>query len=325
MTVRRLRVGSGRSLLGALALLLLVLFATGCGSDTVSKGSVASVNGDDITQGEFDHWRGTVAKSQSQPQPGQPPAATPDPPTFQRCVAGKAAQPLPKGAPKPNPAQLKAQCQRDNVQLNRQVLQFLINARWIQQEADDRSINVPDAQVRKSFDDQKRQAFPDDRKYQQFLAQSGQSEQDILYRLKLDLLVNEVQKKIVEGKGTVNNEQIKRFYDKNRAQFGKQTLPQATEQIRQTLRAQGEQQALRDFVGKFEKTHREQTVCTPQLLVSECKNGPKPPPQPPAGATGNGAPPPGATGSGGPPPGATGAPPSGGAPTGTPGRPPSGK
>jgi len=313
MTVRRLRVGPGRSLLGALVLLLLVLVAAGCGGDDVPEGSVASVNGDDITQAEFDHWRGTVAKSQSQPQPGMPPQATPDPPTFQRCVAAKASQPLPKGAPKPNPAQLKDQCKRDNDQLQRQVLQFLVNARWIQQEAEDRDIDVPDAQVRKSFDDQKRQAFPDDRKYREFLAQSGQSEQDILFRLKLDLLVNEVQKKIVEGKGTVNQEQIKRFYDKNRAQFGKQTLPQATEQIRQTLRAQGEQAALRDFVGKFEKEHRDQTVCAPTHLVPECKNGPKPPPQPPAAPAGTGA-----------QPGAAPAP-SGGAPTGTPGRPPSGK
>jgi len=62
--------------------------------------------------------------------------------------------------------------------------------------------------VRKNFEDQKRQAFPDDRMYRQFLAQSGQTEEDILFRLKLDLLVNELQKKIVEGKGTVTDEQV---------------------------------------------------------------------------------------------------------------------
>ena len=305
MTARRLRAGPGRRPLGALAPLLLVVFAVGCGSDSVSEGSVASVNGEEITQAEFDHWRGTVAKSQAQPQPGQPAPATPDPPNFQRCIAAKAATPVPKGTPKPNPAQLKAQCQRDNDALKKQVLQFLINARWIQQEAEERDIDVPDAQVRKSFDDQKRQAFPDDRKYREFLAQSGQTEQDILFRLKLDLLVNEVQKKIVEGKGTVTDQQIKAFYDKNRAQFGKQTLPQATEQIRQNLRAQGEQTALRSFVSEFEKKHRDQTVCAPTNLVPECKNGPRPAPQPAAA-----------------PPGAGGAP-QGAAPTGTPGRPPS--
>ena len=317
MNRRRSFGGRGRLITGALVSLLLTLVVAACGND-VPPNSVAQVGDDPITKADFDHWTGTVAKSQAQQQPGVP-VATPDPPTFQKCIAAKGSQPAPPGAPKPNPAQLRTQCQRDYDQLKRQVLQFLINARWIQDEADEREVDVPDEVVRKNFEDQKRQAFPDDRMYRQFLAQSGQTEEDILFRLKLDLLVNEVQKKIVEGKGTVTDEQVKAFYDKNRRQFGKQTLPQADQQIRQTLRAQGEQAALQSFVGQFERSHREETACAQGYLVPECKNGPRPPAQP-AGAQG-GAPPGGAQG-GAPPGQGGGSAPPGAAPQQ---RPPSGE
>lgn len=306
MNRRRSFRGRGRPLTGALVALLLTLVVAACGNE-VPPNSVAQVDDDPITKREFDHWTATVAKSQAQQQPGVP-VATPDPPTFQRCIAAKQSQPAPPGTPKPNAQQSRTQCQRDYDQLKRQVLQFLINARWIQDEADERDVDVPDEVVRKNFDDQKRQAFPDDRMYRQFLAQSGQTEQDILFRLKLDLLVNEVQKKIVQGRGQVTDEQVRAYYEKNRRQFGKQTLPQAQEQIRQTLRAQGEQAALQSFVGQFERGHREETTCAKGYLVPECKNGPRPPAQPPGGP-------------GGAPPGAQGAPP-GAAPQQ---RPPSGE
>jgi len=306
MNRRRSFRGRGRPVTGALGALLLTLLVAACGNE-VPPNSVAQVDDDSITKREFDHWTATVAKSQAQQQPGAP-VATPDPPTFQRCIAAKQSQPAPPGTPKPNAQQSRTQCQRDYDQLKRQVLQFLINARWIQDEADERDVDVPDEVVRKNFDDQKRQAFPDDRMYRQFLAQSGQTEEDILFRLKLDLLVNEVQKKIVQGRGQVTDEQVRAYYDKNRPQFGKQTLPQAQEQIRQTLRAQGEQAALQSFVGQFERSHREETTCAKGYLVPECKNGPRPPAQPPGGP-------------GGAPPGAQGAPP-GAAPQQ---RPPSGE
>jgi hypothetical protein len=313
MNRRRSFRGRGRPLTGALVALLLTLVVAACGNE-VPPNSVAQVDDDPITKREFDHWTATVAKSQAQQQPGVP-VATPDPPTFQRCIAAKQSQPAPPGTPKPNAEQSRTQCQRDYDQLKRQVLQFLINARWIQDEADERDVDVPDEVVRKNFDDQKRQAFPDDRMYRQFLAQSGQTEEDILFRLKLDLLVNEVQKKIVQGRGQVTDEQVRAYYDKNRPQFGKQTLPQAQEQIRQTLRAQGEQAALQGFVGQFERGHREETTCAKGYLVPECKNGPRPPAQPPGGPGGA---PPGAQGA---PPGSQGAPP-GAAPQP---RPPSGE
>ena len=65
-------------------------------------------------------------------------------------------------------------------------MQFLIQAEWVQQEAEERDIEVTDEEVKKPFEDQKKQAFPNDKDYQQFLKTSGMTEEDILFRVKLD-------------------------------------------------------------------------------------------------------------------------------------------
>ena len=77
-------------------------------------------------------------------------------------------------------AQLKTQCKQEYEQLRDQVLQLLISFQWIQGEAKDQGIKVTDAEVKKSFDKQKKQCFPKDADYQKFLKDSGQTEEDIL-------------------------------------------------------------------------------------------------------------------------------------------------
>ena len=39
-------------------------------------------------------------------------------------------------------------------------MQFLIQAEWVQQEAEKQDVKVTDAQIQKSLEDQKKQAFP---------------------------------------------------------------------------------------------------------------------------------------------------------------------
>ena len=85
-------------------------------------------------------------------------------------------------------------------------MQFLISAEWIQQEADARDIKVTDEEVQKQFEDQKKQSFPKEKDYQKFLKTSGQTEEDLLFRVKLDVLSNKVREKIIEGKGDVSDE-----------------------------------------------------------------------------------------------------------------------
>jgi foldase protein PrsA len=203
-----------------LVLTLCVLGATiavvaGCG-DAVPGNAVASVDGNEIKKDDFNHWMAVAAKST-----GQPNATVPDSPEFTKCVAAK-RKTLPKpakGQPETTDKQLKDQCKQEYNALRDQVMQLLTRFEWIDGEAEERGIKITDAEVKKSFDEQKKQAFPKDADYQKFLKQNGQSEDDILERVRLDLLSNKIRDQIIKGKDKVSDAQIKDFYDKNKDRF----------------------------------------------------------------------------------------------------------
>ena len=98
-------------------------------------------------------------------------------------------------------------------------MQFLIQAEWVQQEAEKRDIKVTDAEVKKSFEDQKKQAFPTDKAYQQFLKTSGMTEEDILFRVKLDAAPGEAHAEGHRGRKKVSDEDVEEYYDKNKKRF----------------------------------------------------------------------------------------------------------
>ena len=200
--------------MGLCALAATVLVATGCGG--VPGNAVAEVDGNTIEKDSFEHWMQVAAKSS-----GQPNAQVPVPPDYKECIAQKrktAPKPA-KGQPKTTDQQLKEQCKQEYESLRDQVLQLLVSFEWIQGEAEEMGVTVSDAEVKKSFDQQRKQSFPKDADYKKFLKDSGQSEEDIMLRVKLDLLSNKIRDKVVKGKTKVTDAQIKDFYEKNKERF----------------------------------------------------------------------------------------------------------
>jgi foldase protein PrsA len=185
-----------------------------CGND-VPPGAVAKVGDSTITQDEFDKWVSTAVKSQAQGGT----AVVPDPPDFKKCVAAKKKAPAPSGQAKQTDAALKKQCKTEYDTLKREVMQFLIQAEWVQQEADKRNITVSDKAVRKSFDDQKKQAFPTDKAYKQFLKTSGMTEADILFRVKLSQLQEKLTQKVTADAKKISTADVSDYYDKNQKRF----------------------------------------------------------------------------------------------------------
>src|SRR6476646_5220982 len=168
-----------RILRTALPIVAAAALITGCGNSVPSNG-VAKVGDTVITKAQFNHWLSAAAHGSV--APGQQ-ANIPDPPNFTNCIANQAKQPVPKGAKKPTTKQLKAQCSQQYEALKQQVMQFLISAEWISQEAKSLGVNVPDAQVQKQFQDQKKQSFQKEADYQKFLKSSGMTEADLLFRV----------------------------------------------------------------------------------------------------------------------------------------------
>jgi foldase protein PrsA len=203
-----------RLVLALCAFAAIVAVGVGCGG--VPGNAVAEVDGNAIDKDQFNHWMNVAAKTS-----GQPSASVPDAPDYKNCVAQKrktAPKPA-KGQPKTTDQQLKDQCKQEYDALRDQVMQLLTSFQWIQGEAEEQGIKVSDAEVNKSFADQKKQSFPKDADYQKFLKDYNQTEADIKQRVKLDLLSNKIRDKIIKGKDKVSDAQIQDFYTKNKDRF----------------------------------------------------------------------------------------------------------
>ncbi|MEX2194064.1 MAG: peptidyl-prolyl cis-trans isomerase [Thermoleophilaceae bacterium] len=212
MTHRKLSLLAVGASLAATALVV-----TGCGND-VPPNAVAKVGDTVIKKSEFDRWLNAAARG-SQPPGSEVQVSVPDPPNFTKCAATKKEQPVPEGAQQPTDQQLKDQCKAEYDSLKEQVMQFLVSAEWILQEAGDRGIEVTDAEVMQQFEDQKEQSFPDDEAYKEFLEVSGQTEQDLLFRVRLDVISNKVRQEVLEGKSEVSNDDVRAYYEENKERF----------------------------------------------------------------------------------------------------------
>jgi foldase protein PrsA len=199
----------------ALPIAACAALIAGCGQDVPTNG-VAKIGDTVITKDQFNHWLNAAAHGSA--APGST-VTLPDPPSFTKCVANLEKQPVPKGAKKPTQAQLKTQCKQQYDALKQQVMQFLVSAEWIQQEAKNQGVKVSDKEVQKQFQDQKKQSFQKEADYQKFLKNSGMTEADLLFRVKLDVISNDVRTKVIKGKDKVTNAQIASYYNKNKQRF----------------------------------------------------------------------------------------------------------
>jgi foldase protein PrsA len=202
-----------RLVLASCAILVLAGAVAACGG--VPGDAVATVDGKPIQKSQFDHWMVVAAKSS-----GTANAAVPDPPSYTKCIAAKrAAAKSAKGSPKQTDQQLKTACDQQYKQLRQQILQLLISNKWIEGEAQAQGVKVTNAEVLKSFEQQKKQNFPKESDYQKFLTQHSETQQDILEQVKVGLLSNKLRDKIIKGKDKVSDAQIQAYYNKNKARF----------------------------------------------------------------------------------------------------------
>jgi foldase protein PrsA len=209
-----------RYILTILLLPALLLGLAACGGDDneIPGNAVAKVGDASITKEQFTHW---VNVSVAQAGAGGQNVVLGEPPEFTACVAAKKkAAPAPaKGQPKPTDAQYKDQCKQQYESARDQVMSFLISSHWIEQEAAERDIKVTDAEAEKAFEKTKKQSFPKDADYQKFLKSSGMTQEDILFRVKLDTLSTKLRESVTKGKDKVTPQQITDYYNKNKQRF----------------------------------------------------------------------------------------------------------
>jgi hypothetical protein len=83
--------------------------------------------------------------------------------------------------------------------LQSEVLGFLISSDWVIGEAEALGVTVSAAKVKMEFDHIRNAQFPRRREFRAFLRDSGQTVEDLLFRVKLNLLSERIQKRVVAG------------------------------------------------------------------------------------------------------------------------------
>lgn len=206
----------------ALGAMLASATALGACGNGVPSNAVARVGDATISKASFDHWLTIASNSSSASAPGQAHAPVPDPPNFTNCVAylQKTAPKPAKGTTTPTTAQLKSQCQLQFGALRDQVMQLLITADWLQGEAADQGVKASDKDVANAFAQLKRTQFPTPAAFQRFLSTSGYTMQDVLFRVRINVLTDKIRQKVIGSKSKPTQAQIADYYNKNKTRFG---------------------------------------------------------------------------------------------------------
>jgi foldase protein PrsA len=193
---------------------VIALGVAGCGS-SIPGDSVAVVAGNPISTKAFNHWMFVAAQGQAAQSPGQPVIVPNDPPNFTKCVAQVKVQipSLKKTADKT----LKADCGQLFTSLSGQVMDFLIKAYWYQADAHKLGIKVTDTQVQQALTKAKKAQFSTDAQFNNFLKTSGQTVQDILFRVRVNQIFTKLSAK---HPTTVTPAQIASYYASHKSQFG---------------------------------------------------------------------------------------------------------
>ncbi|HUA12668.1 MAG TPA: peptidyl-prolyl cis-trans isomerase [Solirubrobacteraceae bacterium] len=188
-----------------------------CGG--VPSDSIATVEGNAIKNTTFDHWL-QVAATTSAGQIGGAPVV-PMPPSYGACIAHlESVQSKAKGVKPKTHEELKKQCETQYESLKKEVVNYLISSEWVLGEAKNLDVKVTDSQVHKEFEKIRDTQFPSTAEFEKFLKSSGQTVSDLLLRVKLNMLSQKIQHKVLTENEKVSEEEIKKYYEENKSTFG---------------------------------------------------------------------------------------------------------
>jgi phosphatidylethanolamine-binding protein (PEBP) family uncharacterized protein/uncharacterized membrane protein YgcG len=94
-------------------------------------------------------------------------------------------------------------------------LGFLITSEWMLGEAAARGITVSEAEVKQRLAELERKSFPKAGSLQKFLSKSGETEADLLARIKVELLASRIAAKIAAGKSSAQRTTLLAGFQKN--------------------------------------------------------------------------------------------------------------
>jgi hypothetical protein len=231
---------------------------------SLPDGVVARVGQERISERQFRHWLGIGIRGESSPV---------DPPRFERCIAAEREKPSEQRRPS-SERELRSRCRDRYEALRDSTMLFLLHRVWTRQEAAARGLAVAPEQVRRAFERQKREAFPTERAFREFLRSSGLSKADLLKRIEFDMLQRRLIGAATANVPEVTREEVERYYARHRRRFSELSPASARRAIRVQLTATRRQRAIARFLDEFRSRYRTMTTCATGYAIDACSNAP---------------------------------------------------
>jgi hypothetical protein len=130
----------------------------------------------------------------------------------------------------------KAEARAGRAAATRESMGFLISGDWVLDEARDLAVHVSELEVRHNFDHIRAQQFHTRREFRAFLHSSGQTIGDLLFRTRLNLTSERIQRHFLSGHAG----------------------------------AKSKAQALARFIAGFKRKWKAQTYCAAAYAVGDC-------------------------------------------------------
>jgi foldase protein PrsA len=180
---------SGVIVFGALLVLLFayVAIAQGIGNPSVPSGDIALV--EDVPDGKGDISQEAYDRAFLQ--------------TWKRSGL--------QSAPKPDNAQF--------TEIKEAAINDLLDQAWLTGEAAELGITATEREVQNEFETVRQDQFPDDAAFQKFLTDSAFTEEEVLDRVKLQVLSRKIEEQINGSVKEVPEDQLQQFYDDSKENF----------------------------------------------------------------------------------------------------------
>jgi foldase protein PrsA len=187
-----------------------------CGT-SVPSSAIAVVGGYNVPKTAFNHWL-TVANNQPYIGTGTTPPAVPLPPSYTACIAGERAR-VAKGSTAPATSVLRSECAASYKELAEEVTALLVEGVWFQGEAYDRHVHVTQKAINAAWNEERVAQFPTTTKLNTFLAESGYTIADLKWVAMLNLLQEDIVKKIDAQASHVGAAAIAAYYKAHISQY----------------------------------------------------------------------------------------------------------
>lgn len=172
----------GLLVFGSALVVLFIVFAVaeGIGDPSIPSGDVAKVenvpgDGGKISEGDFNK------------------------------ALGLAAAEVEKETPKPG--------DKEYDELKEKAMGNLLNAAWLEGEAEELGISVTEKEVAAEFEKAKSEAFKTEAEYKEFLKKAHYTKADVLHQVKLQMLTKQVEEKVTTSAPKPSESEIEDYYE----------------------------------------------------------------------------------------------------------------